>query len=52
MFDEIDAAYFRLRAEDEREKAANAYDDAALRHRRRAEAFEEKARILVGEATS
>ena len=47
MFDQIDAAYFRQRALDERERAANAKGAAAERFKRRAAAFEAKARALV-----
>lgn len=47
VFDQIDAAYFRQRALDERERAANAKGIAAERLGRRAAAYEAKARALV-----
>lgn len=47
MFDQIDAAYFRQRARDERERALDAKGGVAERHKRRAATFEAKARALV-----
>lgn len=47
MFDQIDAAYYRLRAGEEREKAQSTHPKSAEKHRRRAFAFEEKARLIL-----
>jgi hypothetical protein len=47
MFDEIDAAYYRVRADEEREKAQSPNARLAERHRRRASAFEAKAKALL-----
>jgi hypothetical protein len=52
MFDQIDAAYYRLRAGEEREKAQSAPSRAAEKYRRRAIAFEAKARLLLGTGPS
>ncbi len=49
MFDKIDAAYFLVRAKEERLRAAT--EDSELhaeRHRRLAEMFDEKSRQLRG----
>ncbi|MBF7015196.1 MULTISPECIES: hypothetical protein [Novosphingobium] len=47
VFDQIDAAYFRQRALEERERAGSARGSLAERFRRRAAAFEAKARALA-----
>lgn len=49
MFDEIDAAYFRQRASEERERAVETLGNAASRHRKRAMMFEAKAREFVSD---
>lgn len=51
MFDNIDAAYYRTRAQDEREKAEQANDEAIRRtHLQLAQSYEEKVQQLMGHA--
>jgi Tfp pilus assembly protein PilF len=52
IFDQIDAAYYRMRAGEEREKAIDIDRQNADRHRARAALFEKKARVLLGEAAA
>ncbi|WP_157098685.1 hypothetical protein [Novosphingobium rosa] len=57
MFDQIDAAYYLMRAGEEREKAAITDWEGtdmrdADRHRNRAALFEKKARVLLGQAAA
>lgn len=50
VFDRIDAAYYRLRAAEERDRAEEVGDPAmALKLRRIADVFEAKAQALLGE---
>jgi hypothetical protein len=48
MFDQIDAAYYRMRASEERQKAGDTDAHGADRHRLRADLFEQKAKALIG----
>ncbi|WP_206240572.1 hypothetical protein [Novosphingobium terrae] len=52
MFDQIDAAYYLMRAGEEREKATDTDLREADRHRTRAALFEKKARTLLGQAAA
>ncbi|WP_206240109.1 hypothetical protein [Novosphingobium terrae] len=47
MFDQIDAAYYRMRADEEREKATDTDAREAIRHRTRAALFEKRAKVLL-----
>jgi hypothetical protein len=48
MFDQIDAAYYRMRADEEREKATDTDAHEADRHRIRAALFDRRANALAG----
>ncbi len=48
MFDQIDAAYYRLLASEAREKAGDGVSPEADRHRLRADLLERKANALLG----
>lgn len=50
MFDQIDAAYFRMRANEEREKAKDGHPRETGRHQLLADLFERKASELLGTA--
>ncbi|WP_206245252.1 hypothetical protein [Novosphingobium terrae] len=52
MFDQIDAAYYRMRAKEEREKALESDAADSSKHRARAEFFEQKASALVAPAVA
>lgn len=47
MFDQIDAAYYLMRANEEREKATDKDAREANRHRMRAALFDKKAKALT-----
>jgi hypothetical protein len=51
MFDQIDAAYYRMRADEEREKAIDTDAHEADRHRIRAALFDRRANALAGSLT-
>ncbi|WP_206245778.1 hypothetical protein [Novosphingobium terrae] len=52
MFDEIDAAYCRMRAREEREKANQTNPHIAEKYRIRADLFDKKACALMGSAAA
>jgi hypothetical protein len=50
VFDQIDATYYRMRANEEREKARGGHPRETGRHRLLADLFERKAGELLGTA--
>lgn len=52
MFDQIDAAYYRMRANEELDRSKDADSRQANRHRVRAALFEEKATALLARAVA
>jgi hypothetical protein len=52
MFDKIDAAYYRMRANEEREKAEDSAAGAADHHRLLAARFDKKANALAMSLTA
>lgn len=48
MFDQIDAAYYRMRAKEERERATHGDPRQAIRHRMRADLLDRKASAFLG----
>jgi hypothetical protein len=52
MFDQIDAAYYRMRANEQRERARGSNAADATKHQARAELFERKANALMEPAAA